>query len=575
MKQTQLAMYTGLLVIVTASLCSSNTFAGTFTIRGSFIADDPDTSVSNESASPSPLEEAKVRVLIREGSNTSQSSSNVLVSGTMQNGEISLVGEIDSATTVTISVDAGQETPLELDAVVAPGRDVSFALLEWPTVLAFLGAVNSTTDSLQQFKITGNLSSVNFDVQHATVLARVLKRDTLGEVTATNWHVLLKNKRFEIVGEITEPHVANVFIYKGANYTQTQAIIEPGAEIDLTTQSGSFKDIVATSQSGTGKHAILIDSWQQTDEYWTTKRAYITALNNYQKELLEQRAANVGSSPQPSEMVSGPVDDSIVEPEISNDESDECAQYAPRKRNVRRNAMTPTEVPEHVKVLRTLNRLRLDPLEDIAQHAENPIDALLALELGAFWGEPERQTVYDRLAQTLDSEIVNRRVIHDRNDHARYLSQQEKIFSLFIGTKAPEFTLSSFDGPEIKFYDVVKEHSYVLLEFWASWCGPCIKALPNLKKVYANRHGEEFEIVSVSIDRNRTLWEAASEKYKLPWINLAETDPSNTEVSSVYGVEYVPKNYLLDSNGCIVQKDVTAVQLERILAETNDRTDTQ
>ncbi|MCY3542022.1 MAG: thioredoxin family protein [Gammaproteobacteria bacterium] len=571
MKQTQLAQYTGFLAIVAASVCTSIAVAETFTIRGTFIADEPEASLNAEPSTPSRLEAANVKVLVRDGSGTEQPSTNVLVSGSMQNGEISLTGEIDTPTTVTISVDVGLEAPLELDAVVAPGRELSFALLEWPTVLAFLGTVNSVTDTSQQFKIYGNLNSVNFDLKHATVLARVLKRDSLGEVTVTNWHVLLEDDRFEIVGEITEPRVVNVFIYKGANYTQTQAVIEPGAEIELKSQSGSFKDVVATSPSGGGKHAMLIDSWQQVDEYWLTKRAYTTALNSYQKELLEQRTAKLESTSQQDETTSSPVEDSKIEPEIVSDESDECAQYAPRRRNVQRQATTAVEVPEHVRVLRKLNRLRLDPLENTAKHAEDPMDALLALDLGAFWGESERQTVYDRLAETLDSDTVRRRVIHDRNDHARYLSQQQKIFSLFVGTKAPEFTLTSFKGPVIELYDVIKDHQYVLLEFWASWCGPCLKALPNLKNVYAKRNSNRFEIVSVSIDRDRTQWKAASEEMEIPWINLAETDAANTEVASTYGVEYVPKNYLLDRNGCIVQKDVTAAQLERFLATADNR----
>ncbi len=571
MKQTQLAGFTGLLAILVVSMCNSIAVAGTFTVRGTLISDESESSTSSESATPSPLEEAEVKIFISEGSDTTLPSSNAFLSGSMQNGEISLIGEIDTATQVTISVDVGLETPLELDAVIAPDREVSFALLEWPTVLAFLGAVDSTTDASQPFKIYGNLSSVNFDLQHATVLARVLKRDTLGEVSITNWHVLLKNNRFEIIGEITEPRVVNIFIYKGANYTQTQAVIESGAEIELTTRSGSFKDIVASAPSGEGMHATLIDSWQQADEYWSTKRAYVVALNSYQKELLEQRTSDVESNLQSTERTSSSDDESTVAQEIDKDESDECAQYALQSRNVRRQATAPTEVPEHVKILRQLNRLRLDPLEDIAQQEENPIDALLALDLGAFWGEPERQTVYDRLEQTLDSETVSRRVIHDRNDHARYLSQLEKIFSLFVGTKAPDFALASLKGPEIKLYDIVKEHQYVLLEFWASWCGPCLKALPDLIEVYSNRDSEQFEIVSVSIDRNRTLWEATSEKYELPWINLAETEPSNKEVSSIYGIRYIPKNYLLDSNGCIVQKDVTKTQLERILATASDQ----
>ncbi|MYI76831.1 MAG: hypothetical protein F4077_03580, partial [Gammaproteobacteria bacterium] len=213
MKQTQLVRFTELLAIVVVIACNSIAFAGTFTVRGTFIADDQESSVNSETTR-SPLEEVPVKVIIRERGAKSQPSSTVLVSGKMQKGEISLVGEIDTATTVTISVDVGSEAPLELDAVIAPDREVSFALLEWPTILAFLGAVNSTTDTAQQFKIYGNLSSVNFDLQHATVLARLLKRDKLGEVSITNWHVLLKNNRFEIVGEIAEPRVVNIFIYK-------------------------------------------------------------------------------------------------------------------------------------------------------------------------------------------------------------------------------------------------------------------------------------------------------------------------------------------------------------------------
>ena len=571
MKQAKLARFTGLLAIVLASVCSSIAFGGTFTIRGTLISDEPESSTSGEAASSSPLERAEVSVFVRDSSGTSQPSSNTLMSGSMQNGEISLVGDIDTATQVTISVDVGQDTPLELNAVVAPDREVSFALLEWPTILAFLGVVDSTTNTSQSFKIFGDLGSVNFDLRHAAVLARVLKRDTLGDASITNWHVLMKDNRFEIIGEVAEPRVVNIFVYRGANYIQTQAVIEPGAEIELKTQSGSFKDIVAISPSGKGVHASLIDSWQPADEYWSTKRDYLAALRSYQEDLLEQRTANTAARPPPSELESTEENESMVEPEADSDETDECAQYAHQRRSVRRQATVPTEVPEHVKILRQLNRLRLDPLEHIALQEENTISALLALDLGAFWGEPERQTVYDRLEQTLESEIVNRRVIHDRNDHARYLSQQEKTFSLFVGTKAPDFALTSFEGSEIELYDVVKDHRYVLLEFWASWCGPCIQALPQLKEVYASRDSEEFEIISVSLDKDPNVWETASETYELPWINLAEPYPDNTGVSSVYGVSYVPKNYLLDTNGCIVEKNVSAKQLEWILGNHEDR----
>lgn len=109
MKQAQLVRFIGLLAIVVVSVCHSIAFAGTFTVRGTLIADDQESSVNSET-SRSPLEEVPVKVIIREGGDTSQPSSTVLVSGKMQKGEISLVGEIDTATTGTISVDVGKRS---------------------------------------------------------------------------------------------------------------------------------------------------------------------------------------------------------------------------------------------------------------------------------------------------------------------------------------------------------------------------------------------------------------------------------------------------------------------------------
>ena len=577
MRRIRSVIYTVLLVIFFTVSCNSIVFAGTFTVRGTLIKEDAPATIGESTETPAALAEARVQVLLRENNDSSESQAEVLLSGRMKSGEISLIGEVDKATTVTISVDAGLEAPLTLDAVIAPGREVSFALLEWPTILAFLGTVNSTKDSSKQFKVFGNLSSINTDLQHATVMARALERDAVGEPISSTWHVLLQNNRFEITGEVTEPRVINIFIYKGINYTQTQAIIEPGAEIEVTSQNDSLKDVFAVSPSGKGKHAMLIDSWQQADEFWATKRAYVAAIESYQKALLDPKTPKVETEVKPPDNESSSNDDDTVEPTVTEEDKDECAKYALQQRRVQRQRPNSppaiTELPEHVKIFRQLNRLRLDPLEALAEQADNAMDALLALELGAFWGEPKRQEVYDRLAQTLDPDIVERRVIHDRNDHARYLNQEEKTFSLLVGTRAPEFALTSFEGTTVELYEVVKEHRHVLVEFWASWCGPCIKALPELKTVYAKRNSEGFEIVSVSVDRTHEPWAKATERHELPWINLAELKETSRDVAQMYGVSYIPKNYLLDNNGCIVSKDVSSFQLERILAEAGENDD--
>ncbi|MXZ44344.1 MAG: AhpC/TSA family protein [Gammaproteobacteria bacterium] len=579
MRRIRSALLTGILGIFLTLACTSIAFADSFTVRGTLITDDAATSLAEEQPkTPKAMLEAQVRVLLREDADSSGSTPKTLVTGAMTNGEISLVGEIDKTSIVTILVDAGLDAPLTLDAVVAPGREISFALLEWPTILAFLGSVNSSTDPSKQFKISGDLSSVGSDIQHGTVIARTLERDTRGETVSTTWHVLMQNNRFEIIGEVTEPRVVNVLIYKGVNFTQTQAVIEPGAEIEVRLKNESLGDAFAISPAGVGKHAKLIDSWQQADVYWSTKQAYTSALKIYQTALLERKTPKRETTERFDDQETSQSAQEVDEPDTTETDEDECAQYALAQRKARRQVSdpTPAEIPEHVKLLRQLNRLRLDPLEAIADQAEDPIDALLALELGAYWGEEARQGVYDRLAQTLDSHIVARRVLHDKNDHGRYLTQHERIFTLHVGTKAPDFELPSFEGRTVGLYDVVSEHKHVLVEFWASWCAPCIAALPGFKKVYSKRNVDGFEVVSISVDSSREPWKEATEELELPWINLAELkQDTDRSVARTYGVEYIPKNYLLDTNGCIVKKDVSSAQLERILADAYDGNDAQ
>lgn len=579
MRRIRSAVLAGILCVFLTTTCTSIVFADSFTVRGTLITDDAASSMAEEQQeTPKEMLEAQVRVLLRENTDSNESAPKVLASGTMTNGEISLVGDVDQTSVVTILVDAGLDVPLTLDAIVAPGREISFALLEWPTILAFLGSVNSSTDPSKQFKISGDLSSASSDIQHGTVIARTLERDTRGETVSTTWHVLMQNNRFEIIGEVTEPRVVNVLIYKGVNFTQTQAVIEPGAEIEIRLKDESLGDAFAISPSGVGKHAKLIDSWQQDAVYWSTKWAYASALKLYQTELLERKTPSVETTVRTNDQETSRADPAVEEPETSENDEDECTQYVLEKRKVRRQVTdsTPIEIPEHVRLLRQLNRLRLDPLEAIADQAEDPIDALLALELGAYWGEEARQDVYDRLAQTLDTDIVARRVLHDKNDHGRYLTQHERVFTLHVGTKAPDFELLSFEGRNVGLYDVVSEHNHVLVEFWASWCAPCIAALPGFKTVYSKRNVDGFEVVSISVDSSRGPWEEATKELELPWINLAELkEESDRNVARTYGVEYIPKNYLLDRNGCIVKKDVSSTQLERFLAEEYDDNNAQ
>ena len=125
------------------------------------------------------------------------------------------------------------------------------------------------------------------------------------------------------------------------------------------------------------------------------------------------------------------------------------------------------------------------------------------------------------------------------------------------GSKALDFTLNSVDGKAI----TLSEHyakGFVLLDFWASWCGPCIKEIPKLQQLHS-LHSDRFQVISISVDENKAQWQDAIAKYGLSqWTQLIANnneeyyfaEQGNTALS--YGVEQIPCFILIDKNGTIV-----------------------
>jgi len=119
------------------------------------------------------------------------------------------------------------------------------------------------------------------------------------------------------------------------------------------------------------------------------------------------------------------------------------------------------------------------------------------------------------------------------------------------GEKVKEFKLTGDDGKEYDFAKLAEGKKYVLLDFWASWCGPCRKELPNVKKAYAEFKDKGFEVISVSIDKDEAAWRKAVKEEQLVWPNFRDQ-----AVADLFKVKAVPTVYLLDSNGNIVASNM-------------------
>lgn len=132
-----------------------------------------------------------------------------------------------------------------------------------------------------------------------------------------------------------------------------------------------------------------------------------------------------------------------------------------------------------------------------------------------------------------------------------------------VGSSAPEFTQSDPDGKAISLSDF--RGKYVLINFWASWCGPCRAQNPTLIKLYDQYKEDGLEILNVSLDKpgGKTDWTEAIDQDKLTWPQVSDLRFWNNQVAKQYGVVALPQNVLIDKSGKIVAKNLTIEQISR------------
>lgn len=120
-----------------------------------------------------------------------------------------------------------------------------------------------------------------------------------------------------------------------------------------------------------------------------------------------------------------------------------------------------------------------------------------------------------------------------------------------IGSVAPEFSVKDINGNPLTLSSFQNRH-YVLLDFWASWCGPCRADMPKLKSIYEKYHAKGLEIINISRDENSDSWPKAIEKDDIgKWKHFSVTENKST-IEKTYMVTGIPVKILLDKNGVII-----------------------
>ena len=208
-------------------------------------------------------------------------------------------------------------------------------------------------------------------------------------------------------------------------------------------------------------------------------------------------------------------------------------------------------------------------LRDIYRNHDDPLARVLAL----------RRAWKDRSGAWRDTEDSEQMAVLAELDQALGGNLTIDLINAVIDSRDEasakairDFTAFNLAGEEVRLRDVLRENKYTLVEFWASWCGPCIAEIPHLQEAYERFRSNGFEILAVNLDDDPENWRVASEEdYDINWLNVSDNQAFGSPVAKLYRVKAIPANFLVSTDGKTVARRLRGTNvsdtLEGLLGE--------
>ena len=194
-----------------------------------------------------------------------------------------------------------------------------------------------------------------------------------------------------------------------------------------------------------------------------------------------------------------------------------------------------------------------ESLKVIYRDFDDPVARLMALRTAWLDGEDEEQNT---ILAELESFLGESRTF----DLLRALAEQR---AADLAQAVMGITAVNLAGEEVRVADVLAEHRYTLLEFWASWCAPCFAEIPYLQAAYERFGDEGFEILAFNLDDEPEDWrEASGDRYAIPWLNVTDGLAFESPVANMFRINAIPASFLLASDGATIARDLRGESLE-------------
>ena len=154
-----------------------------------------------------------------------------------------------------------------------------------------------------------------------------------------------------------------------------------------------------------------------------------------------------------------------------------------------------------------------------------------------------------------------------RDDVEALLKPEDSPKTAFVGQPYTDMEMADPDGKMHKISELVGDGKYVLVDFWASWCAPCRAEMPHVLEVYNQFHIKGFEVVGISFDENKEAWVKAIDQLEMPWLQISDLKGFNCAAASIYQVDAIPDNILIDPQGKIIDRGLRGKALLSRLQE--------
>lgn len=213
-------------------------------------------------------------------------------------------------------------------------------------------------------------------------------------------------------------------------------------------------------------------------------------------------------------------------------------------------------------------RANRDYFKNYVDTVSSPYLAYYALQ---FMNIQNDLPLFEKTAARISNDIPNSTLA---KDFGSFVAQNKEKIAMKakadaktkVGSEAPDIVLANLDGKDVSLSSL--RGKVVLIDFWASWCGPCRRENPNVVKTYKKYKNKGFEVYSVSLDSNKQRWMAAIEKDGLIWdAHVSDLKKWSSQPVGLYGVNSIPRTFLIDRDGKIIAKNLRGPALENKIKE--------